>query len=75
MLQSQTKEELERLKNLFQPAMNIEKRQLADMKTEVGKINSEQLSTKKVTINCEAMIDHCENQMGFIELKGKVNRR
>ncbi len=41
--------------------MNSEKRHLAEMKTEVGKINAEQLSTKKVTINCEAMIDHCEN--------------
>ena len=41
--------------------MNAEKKQLAEMKTEVGKINAEQLTTKKVTLNCEAMIDHCEN--------------
>lgn len=41
--------------------MNGERKQLAEMKTEVGKINSEQLTTKKATLNCEAMIDHCEN--------------
>lgn len=45
------------------------------MKVEVGKINSEQLTTKKATLNCEAMIDHCENQMGYVELKGKTARR
>ena len=39
------------------------------MKNEVTKINSEQLSTKKVVLNCEAMIDHCENEIGFVELK------
>ena len=61
LLQSQTREELERLKNIFEPAMNSERKQLAEMKTEVGKVNAEQLTTKKVTLNCEAMIDHCEN--------------
>lgn len=35
------------------------------MKIEVGKINAEQLSTKKYALNCEALIDHCENDIGF----------
>ena len=39
--------------------MNNELKLLSEMKNEVGKINSEQLSTKKVVLNCEAMIDHC----------------
>lgn len=61
MLQSQTRSELDRMKNLFEPSMNLERKQLSEMKNEVGKINAEQLTTKKNALNCEAIIDHCEN--------------
>ncbi len=59
MLQSQTKNELNRMKNIFEPSMNIERKQLSEMKNEVSKITSEQLTTKKTVLNCEALVDHC----------------
>lgn len=40
MLQSQTKSELNRMKNLFEPAMGLERKQLSEMKNEVGKVNA-----------------------------------
>ena len=49
--------------------MQAEKKELAEMKNEVTKINGQQLATKKEVLNCEAMVDHCENEMGFVEMK------
>lgn len=37
---------------MFEPTMNLERKQLADMKNEVSKINGEQLTTKKGVLNC-----------------------
>lgn len=39
------------------------------MKNEVQKITSEQLSTKKNTLNIEAEISKMEGEIGFAELK------
>jgi DNA anti-recombination protein RmuC len=61
MLQNQTKKEMDRMRNTFEPTMGTERKQLSDLKNEVSKIHSEQLNTKKYTLNCEATVDHCEN--------------
>lgn len=44
------------------------------MKNEVNKINGEQLTTKKTVLNCEALIDHCENEMGYAEIKANRSK-
>jgi hypothetical protein len=42
---------------------------IGDMKAEVQKITSEQLSTKKNTLNIEAEISKMEGEIGFLEVK------
>jgi hypothetical protein len=57
MLQNQTKEELERQKRFFEPNIMAERKTISDMKTEVQKINAEQLTTKKNALNIEAAMN------------------
>ena len=51
MLQNQTREELERQKNFFEPNILTERKTISDMKSDVQKINGEQLTTKKNALN------------------------
>ena len=54
--------------------MQGEKKELGEMRMEISKITGEQLATKKEVLNCEAMVEHCENEMGFVEMKAHNNR-
>lgn len=69
MLQGNVREETERLKRLFDPAAAAQIKKVGELKTEVGKINAEQLTTKKYILNLDAGINHCETEIGFRELR------
>jgi hypothetical protein len=45
---------------LFEPAVASEIKKINELKVDVGKINAEQLTTKKFILNLEAAINHCE---------------
>jgi hypothetical protein len=60
LLQSNVREETANLKNVFEPAIAGEIKKIGELKVEVGKINAEQLTTKKYVLNLEAAISHCE---------------
>jgi len=64
-LQTNIRDETTQLKNIFEPAISSEIKKINELKIEVGKINSEQLSTKKYVLNLEAAISHCETEIGF----------
>jgi hypothetical protein len=51
---------LEKQKHYFEPNISFERKVIGDMKGEVQKITSEQLSTKKNTLNIEAEISKME---------------
>ena len=58
-LQDSVRDETNQLKKLFEPAIASEIKKINELKTEVNKINSEQLTTKKHILNLEASISHC----------------
>jgi len=60
ILQNNVRDETTQLKNIFEPAISSEIKKINEMKTEVSKINAEQLSTKKFLLNLDASISHCE---------------
>lgn len=63
------------MKSIFEPAMNIQRKQLSEMKNQVAKITAEQLTTKKTALNCEALVDHCENEMGYAQIRANRLRQ
>lgn len=69
ILQNYVRDETTSLKNIFEPAISSEIKKINEMKTEVSKINAEQLSTKKYILNLEAAISHAETEIGFRELR------
>lgn len=69
ILQSNIRDETTQLKNLFEPTIAAEVKKINELKTDVGKINAEQLTTKKFLLNLEAEISHCETEIGFREFK------
>jgi hypothetical protein len=60
ILQSNIRDESNHLKSLFEPAVASEIKKINELKVDVGKINAEQLTTKKFILNLEAAINHCE---------------
>ena len=60
MLQNSVRDESGQLKAVFEPATAAQIKKIGELKTEVGKINSEQLTTKKYVLNLEAAISHSE---------------
>ena len=69
ILQSNIRDETTQLKSLFEPTIATEIKKINELKTDVGKINAEQLTTKKFLLNLEASISHCETEIGFREYK------
>ena len=51
ILQTNVKDEIMLVKGLFEPAVQSEIKKINEMKTEVQKINAEQLTTKKYVLN------------------------
>jgi hypothetical protein len=51
VLQSNIREETTNLKNIFEPAISSEIKKISELKIEVGKVNAEQLTTKKYILN------------------------
>jgi hypothetical protein len=69
ILQNNIRDETTQLKNLFEPTITSEIKKINELKTEVGKVSAEQLTTKKFILNLEASVSHCETEIGFRELK------
>ncbi len=69
MLQNSIRDESGQLKAIFEPATAAQIKKISELKTEVGKVNSEQLTTKKYVLNLEASISHAETEIGFRELR------
>lgn len=69
ILQNNVRDETTQLKNLFEPAISTEIKKINELKSEVSKINAEELSTKKYILNLEASISHCETEIGFRECR------
>ncbi len=69
ILQSSVRDETAHLKAVFEPASAAEIKKINELKAEVGKVNAEQLTTKKFLLNLEAAINHCETEIGFSEYR------
>ena len=69
ILQNNIRDETTQLKNIFEPAVSAEIKKINELKGEVNKINSEQLTTKKYILNLQAAISHNETEIGFRECK------
>lgn len=69
LLQNTIRDESSHLKAVFEPATAAQIKKVNEFKTEVAKINSEQLTTKKFVLNLEAAISHSETEIGFRELR------